>query len=826
MRLLFSNRIRVSEECCNRKDRYVLITIHRYNNRLATVTLLVFIILSPCCLCGQSLEGRVRDSRDSQPIEYITVTISSDVVSLKTATDSLGRFAFHNLKTGEKYHLTFSRVGFLKQDTVVILQSSLKLPIILLPELSDLKPVTVVSRKPLIERKIDRLLFNVENNLNVSALDAMEVLDKTPLLRVEGENISIVGKDKVGVMLDGRLLNLTGQQLTTFLKSIPVESIARIEVITNPPSRYEAVGNSGLINIVTKRVNKKGFYGVLNPTYTYAGTNSAALVLSLNYNINKLQLFSTAFAGKGSNTSKYANDIFYPDKMWKERNQQTEFMNVVSGTIGFELPVSAKSSMGMSFSHMISHPNTTTNTVTEISDLLSKPDSLLNIVTDAKKPYRNQALNLHFSHKFDSSGKKIDIDADYYRNEFDIGNTVTTNKYFGDGTSTSELPLFSWSGQTAQAYTLNAAVESPIGKWKLEYGGKLSVIENRTNAYLSEKVAGVWKNDSSKSDRFKVQEIIEAFFFSFNHSFSEKLEVQGGLRSELTQTSLFSLSLHGNFKKEYFSVFPTLYIKYSPQENHTLTINYGRRYNRPQFSSLNPFRIYSNYFTYEEGNPYLNPYFSNNVELGYSYKDYFYATLFYSRTYKGIGTLTIINDSTTIQADFPFNYLNSNQAGFSSGLTFNRVKNIQSSNEFSLYYSDTHSGLSVTKSDVAGWGADLRSVNKVFINKSKSLAAGITFTYQFPYLAGIAKDKKYYYLDCSLRYALPKKPLQFTFSVRDIFKTRNVYWTEFINNLQRNSFLNNNSRRLSFDIRYTFGETKMKRGNSHAENRAEKGRLN
>ncbi len=245
------------------------------------------------------VRGSVVDQNNNQvPFATIEIT-SSDTITITTAhADSTGGFMIKNVNPN-RYLLIISSIGFANQFLPLNVQNNTALNIVLRPVGSDLQEVIVKKKRLLIERKTDRLIYNVESSVSAIGVDGLEALSKVPGVKINDYSISLAGKGVVRVMMNDRLLQLSGNDLLNYLRSLSANDIAKIEIITNPPARYDAEGNAGLINIVTKRDKKQGYSGSVQAGFNQSFYGSATGDGNFNYNSGKWSLYSNANLGKG-----------------------------------------------------------------------------------------------------------------------------------------------------------------------------------------------------------------------------------------------------------------------------------------------------------------------------------------------------------------------------------------------------------------------------------------------------------------------------------------------------------------------------------------------
>jgi len=761
------------------------------------------------------------------PLEFVTVGLFQNNKLLQTSiADSLGRFSFSNV-TPETYRIHVSFIGYKTLDSTIDIRKNISLNILLLADKTQLKEITVLAKKPLIERKVDRLVFNLENTINTTGLNTIELLAKAPLLQVKNEGISMFGRSDVVIMINERIIHLTGPALDEFLKSIPVETITRIEIITNPSAKYEAAGNSGMVNIVTKRTRQPGYSGTANLSLSQSSSFSIRPSVTLNYNTKRIQFFGTISTGFGSNPSFYTNQIKYPTYTWDSYASDKEFSNVLQTSFGFEIPVTPKTSVGASYNRMHSEPDKNTERTTNIIDgLTEKIDSIIYIPSKEKKLFVNQSINIHFTHLFDSTNKKITIDADWYQNKYDLQTDISKTSYFSDGQliPNSTFMNTSYNNHDASVYSINSILDIPLKEMKISVGSKASFFKNANDVQLYNLINNTWQLDSANSNSFKYNENIQALFLNINWPY-KKFEFQAGLRGEFTQTKGFSSTLVQTNTNSYFDLFPTFYLTYQANKKNVFSFSYGRRLKRPSFAALNPFRVYREYYNYIEGNPYLKPYFSNNFEVTHTYKNFITSTLQFSKEKNAIYYLTLPEAGSNLIKTQPSNSITTIFINYDCNILYPRLKWLESSNEFSVFYTDVNSKLAATGDHVFGWGGDLKSINTFYFNKKRNFTGELDIIYEFPGISSLSHNESRFYTDVSFRYLLNKK-IQFGLGFRDIFKSKTLKWSQTVAGILNSGSVNNGTRRIAVTARYNFGNTKLKKGSAHSQLGGDSGRVN
>jgi outer membrane receptor protein involved in Fe transport len=686
--------------------------------------------------------------------------------------------------------------------------------------------VEITANKKLIERKVDRLVFNVENSVSAAGGDAIDALKVTPGLRVQNDQISIIGKSGVSVMVDDRILQLSGDDLTNYLKSIPSDNIKSIEVITAPPAKYDAEGNSGLVNIVTKKTKKDSWNAYLSGAFTqfkYARFNESA---GFKYNKNKLSLYADVSHNDGVSSYRSENGtIHYPDKLYNSFSKiKSDYGANISINTGLDYDFSQKFSMGFQYMHNYGKSSSTDNNDTKIYAI---PNNLIQTFTNSEGSNKRNNLNFHSTYKLDSLGGKIDLNLDYFDYNTNRDRIFQTKEYenFTDYTAGSFVSANNGSQMGIKNYSAKIDVEQPLNCFKLSYGGRLSFTENNSSVYYYDLTSGIPIFQPNRSDDFVYDENLQALYISGNKKFG-KWEIQAGLRMENTQTKGTSKTLNETHKNDYSKLFPTLYAVYSPNENNSFSFNYSKRISRPGFSLLNPFVRYINPYSTSQGNPFLQPYFTDNFELTYNFKNNWANTLFVSNAkniYEQVEYISADNINTATKDE---NFYDELSFGITSDYTFHLLKNWESNISAYVYYKNIKSSLPQTLPSFKGWSAFLETENNYTINKQKTVSLALNCWYQFPEYYAIYDTKGYWSMDFGIRTLFLDKKLTIALYASDIFRTLKIKNTSIFNNIV-NDFENYEYRQsIRLSLRYAFGNRNISGKNIKSSNEEEKRRAN
>jgi outer membrane receptor protein involved in Fe transport len=691
-----------------------------------------------------------------------------------------------------------------------------------------LKEVKIRSVKQLIERKADRVIFNAGNSISGQGMDALDLLGKIPGLRVVNDRVLIVGKGIVNVMVNDRLIQLSGDDLSNYLKSIPSDQISKVEIITNPPAKYDAQGNNGLLNIVLKKAVTDGLQGSVNFDYSLASYSTIASGGNLNYQKDKLSLYTSFNLRKGSTVAEERTDVFYPAQTWSTFNRSRNFRTVPSGRLELDYRFSKKTLVGASYNVGDTRLHSEENIRSEImNNKLQSPDSTL--ISDANATIKSsfKTVNLFFKMVIDTLGKQILINADWFKYHDDKDRFFNNNTYLNDGSlvGSSFARYLSASQQNIDLYTLKADADLPFQFFKLSFGSKLSFIRNKSDVAFYKKLLEVYVPDQAQTNAFSYRENTQAWYVNFNMTVKNWI-LQVGLRAEYTQTAGVSFNNNQTNENRYFQLFPTSFLTYRLNEANTLALNYGRRINRPSYKKLNPFRWYNNQYAYMEGNPFLKPSYSNNLELSHTYVSVFTSSLSFSRTSDGYNDVNFTDDQSNVQILRPVNFVTSYNYQFSSLLSLNPLSWLQSNCQFNLFYIRSNSALAETDASLKGTGAYFSTSNQLYLNQSKNFSGELNVWYQFGGIEGLQKLERQYNVDLGLRTLIIKNHLQLAVNLTDLFKSNKSRYASLVNDI-RQSYVNYyDSRKLRISIRYNFGNEGIKATNRKPGNDEETRRSN
>lgn len=601
-----------------------------------------------------NISGSVKNSE--KPVARATAALlrlPDSVIIKYAATDEKGYFEFENQQPGS-YLVKISSVGFEELSTPAFVLG--KTDNIALGSLSmviavkQLEIAVIRSRKPLIQVSADKVIFNVENSINAVGNNALELLRKSPGVTINSnDNINLKGKNGVAIYIDGKPTYLANDQLIEYLKSLNSGNIEAIEIISNPGASYEAAGSAGIINIRMKKNRKKGFNGSLSLGYIQWYSAKTSNSFNLNYRNNKVNAFGSYSNSLGIYRKTLTGSRVQIDSLYDIYNFNTNDRRSHNFKTGADFFLNKRNTVGV----MIMGSYLKGRVLyTGISNIKGVNDATFSEVlesgNDVKSNIKNYNFNINYKYA-DTAGKVLNIDLD--RGIFDAtGTSVQPNTYRNPATGQVNA-IRNFSNNTPiniDIYSAKLDYEQPFKKGRLGLGLKSSYVKSdNTFEYFDEYPVKVLV--LNKSNSFGYRENINAAYANYNVSVKDRWNFQGGVRLEHTSSEgnliNYDISVHNpdaNVKRNYLDFFPSTAITWKVNDSNNLNLTYSRRIDRPTYQDLNPFENKLDELSYEQGNAFLRPQYSQKIELTHTYKNFLNTSLNYSFTKDFVA---VINDT-------------------------------------------------------------------------------------------------------------------------------------------------------------------------------------
>ncbi|MGZ3884573.1 MAG: TonB-dependent receptor domain-containing protein [Bacteroidia bacterium] len=802
--------------------------------KITTLFSWVLLLLNGSFLSAQNfIKGTVSDSAGA-PVPFCAMALmnTADSSLVKgNVTDEKGSFTFEAVKPGN-YILKFSNVGFhplwLPLPPVDSLSQLSLEPVVLKSEGINLKEISVAVFKPTIEFKKGTVVFNVENNLVATGNTVLELLKRIPGVTVDNDNnVFINGKSGVRFLIDGRLQQIPAAQVVNLLSSMTAESISTIELIKNPPAKYDAAGTAGLINIVTKKVKVKGFSGNFFNVASMGQAFRNTTTLALNYKSDKLTLFTNAsFLDLNFiNQFKFYRTLNNPGGQSTINEDGVEVIHklILNAKAGFEYELSKKTSIGFNVGGGPNNSLQTPGSKISITESTFPYDYLTNnsvLTENYNAPY----ANFNVLHKFDSLGSQLQFSADY-TNFLESESRHNRNNFYNNS-DVEVMPAIGYNSifsRNFKVFTQKLDFTKVFKKEiTLEAGLKTSFVNNLADFRLErgDPVANVFYNDTNFSNIYNYREQILAGYMMLGKGF-KKGNVQFGMRAEQTNIDAKNQTTGFILKRNYLNFFPSASADYSPGQKHNFQLNYSYRIDRPEYQQLNPSRLFWDQLDYKPGNPYLRPEYSHNLNLDYVFNHFFTTSIGYVRTMNGFYSFSRTNDSTKINADTIMNLGVRDNLSLTLFIQKQLVKwyNLQLS--VSGSYRDFTGSLNGDNLSTTGYFVHIYMNNEFILPKEFKLQLSVYYT-------SPVKDGPLFYAPTSnvslaLRKSFFQGKLNLVLNVNDLFFA-NVFGVTTTFSTQSTYFLiYNDTRRVGLSVNYRFGKLRLqqhlKRSNEEESNR-------
>ncbi|PRD53881.1 outer membrane beta-barrel family protein [Sphingobacterium gobiense] len=783
-------------------------------------------------LTAQAQQGEVGGrvlNEQLEPLANVSVYLLTAKVGalIKTEiTDEHGRYVIKNVPSGE-FVVQASSVGYeigKSSSLNVTGQSVIVDDIILKANQQTIDAVTVEGQVPLVQQRDGKLILNVENSTLAAGNNALEVVRRAPGVSVDkDENLQLMGQQGVNVTIDGRQTYMSGEQLSTFLKSMNGDQIKSVEVSTIRSAKEDAEGTVGSINIVLKKNRLEGFNGSFLASGAHGKHARGNSSLNLSYKKDNTTVFGTYGFTRNKRQFDLGLERKIPseevgDRVFDQDASLVETNKTHNYRIGIEQKTSERNTMLLQFSGDNDKESSVNASLTNIGPALGLVDSVLRTVTNSRTPFNRYSLNFNNELQLDTLGGKLIFDFDWtaFRNDADIDYDYKT--YLPDG-NLSYAPEKWRTGMPVDIDIYVGKIDfiKKLGKGKLESGLKYSRVKSDNNLAFERFVDNTWEDFEGRQNHFIYTEEIAAGYLDYNRSFGAT-DIKLGVRAEYTFSDAHSVTNGVTNKRDYLDFFPSASISHAVNENNIVSLSYARKISRPNYRYLNPMPYYIDKFTFMLGNPYLRPQYTDGFTLNYTLYKMFNITLGTDITndamvesmgqddIKGESWVTRENLARTVTS-----YLNVN-APFRIGKIWTMNNNLTT---IYMHF----------RGPIAGEYADLGSV--FFQGRStnnfkltKALSAELAVDYNSPFLYNIYKIHARWGTDIGINYNFKDERNSLKLAATDIFRTQqNNVSTDFgqFNSMIR-QYNDNQTVRLTYT--YKFGNLKQqmkKRGEESEE---------
>ena len=729
------------------------------------------------------LSGTITDAEKSEPLPYATVSVYNRNGDLANGgiADENGIFKL-NVSPND-YSLNFEYIGFesITTDVKRYTNSTNIGTIQLVSSVESLEGVDVVGQSADVEIRLDKRVYNVAKNNLIRGGTVSDVLENVPSVSVDIDgNIELRGNNNVRILVDGKPSGLIGLGGIDALTRLPAESIEKVEVITSPSARYQAEGTTGIINIILAKRFLKGLNGVFNLSAGRNDTYSGSA--NLNYRKGKFNFFTNSGYSDRTNKGRavqdnvYTNPLESVERYVEERlfNRRRQGFNV---NVGLDYQMTEKSSLTMSY--LTNERDGDDRTVNEQSQYQINGVLVTNRYEDEIDHEDSNQFSVDFEHKFNKQGHKL---------------TATLQTEKNDETETSDINSFFENGQPSDDSEINTTVESqernlaqidyvyPINKNTQFEAGYRGTDNKRIIDFEVEIIDenNIATNDENLSNVLDFEQEVHALYTQYGKKFNA-FSFLAGLRFENTRIFVEQLDSSSPLNNDsYNDYFPTLNLGYEISPTASITLGYNRRISRPSARTLNPFQSRSSKTSYFQGNPKLDPSYSNGIDIGYL-KQFKKVTLntsvYYRKSTDAVSRVAVVTDETVFVNDIetpvirrlPINLGTVEQFGVEFNTSLRLIRGMRTNASVNFYRrieEGNYQGISYD-TDNASWSGNLSNSYRLPFD----IQSQFSVRYRGPSESSFGKSKGFLYTDLALSKDILNDNATINFRFSDLFNT-------------------------------------------------------
>lgn len=751
--------------------------------------------------------------------------IVGSVIQLKNRFDSSLLTSFCDVNSGnfilksklmDGYYIEIKAIGYETKvkiiDSISVKNGFINFGEIILQKTKLLKEVQINSSKPLVEKKNEKLIVNVENSMLSNQGSAFDVLAKSPQVSIRNEeSISINGKPGVVIMINGRRQYLSGADLMNYLKTIPSLSVEKIEITSNPSAANDAEGSGGIIDIKLKKDKRHGWTGSTQGNLGHGVLPKVGAGFGLNYRSVKLENYLNYNYGyrEGLNDLRLYRQFYLNENKTGAYNQNNylvvpSIFHSINTGINYHL--NPRITLGLQASGTLSFSNPVGNNISYIEDSNSTRQSYFKTHTYSvtKQPFGS--VNSFLSYKIDSL-KSVQIDMDLSKYNFQSQQKILTS-YFDLNNSTINPDLNTDGNVKGQmeikSIKFDYKTKTRNQKFDIEIGSKLSQVsaDNELKYYDISNLTPVF--DTSLSNHFIYKEQITAAYTTLLGSLS-KFNYKIGLRLENTHINGHQLINNERFTKDYTNLFPSASLTYNLSDKIIITYDFSRRLDRPSYEQLNPFKLILDPSTFKAGNPALNPQYTWNSELSLLLFQKFVFSAGYSNTEDNILEVVAPHpnlEKVTIQTDI--NSSNLRQFFLNASLPLKYKSWYSSQTNISLWNAKYRANFANTEIDRGNTVIHLVSQHQATLLKKWKFEFGLN--YLSPQTYGYFDFEFMWGLDLGISTKVFRQNGNLKLTATDIFWTNRPRASTNYNNYNEYFNIYRESRQIVLSFNYRFGK--------------------
>jgi outer membrane receptor protein involved in Fe transport len=573
------------------------------------------------------ITGTIMDSVTQKPVEFANIALmkaDSNTPIDGAVADQEGQFTINKVAPGENYKVVISFIGFESKTIYVKAEEKKDIDlgkVIISPTPQVLKEITVEGQKAIIEERVDRTIYNAENDATAKGGDATDVLKRVPMLSVDLDgNVSLRGNQNIMVLINNKPSTIMASSVADALKQIPADQIKTVEVITSPSAKYDAEGSAGIINIITKKNTLEGLTLNIDAGVGLRGSN---LGLNGNYRKGKMGFSLGGFGRANYNTrGSFENEQITFNNGVEARNLQSAdtrnqgmFGNY---NLGWDYDIDKKNSLAASVRFGLRNfENFQDDLTTErYIDGTLDANSISNVHNDQQS--NNVDANFTYTHYYTKPQREFSVQGLFSRNNND---SDFQNIY--EGGSTTGMDLKNVNESFNQEITVQADYQTPIRETQmLEFGGKniSRKVVSDFQSFVRNSTDGSFEpsGNSQYTNNLNYDQNVTAGYMSYTYSAKSGYSLKAGSRYEYTTINAYTATEDDIRIPSYGVLVPSINASKRLKNGNTFKLSYNRRIQRPSIRFLNPNIQRQNDVIITQGNPELNPEYTNNYEIGYS----------------------------------------------------------------------------------------------------------------------------------------------------------------------------------------------------------------
>ncbi|MBC8754637.1 TonB-dependent receptor [Kordia sp. YSTF-M3] len=771
------------------------------------------------------ITGKVFDKKTKQPLEYATI-IFQDTAKKRSVTGGITKAdgSFNIEVDADTYDITVEFISFASQKIKAksLVENTSIGNFFLAEDSQSLEAIEIIAEKTTVELKLDKKIYNVGKDLTVRGGTVSDVLDNVPSVSVDVEgNVSLRGNDNVRILINGKPSGLVGLNSTDALRQLPADAIEKVEIITSPSARYDAEGTGGILNIILRRSKLQGMNGAITTNVAYP--LGYGISGNINYRTGDFNFFTTSGYNRRDvpGNSETFTEYFNGDDPNTFLDEQRNFDRIRKGfnsNVGVEWYVNKSTSVTASLVYRDSNNESST------TNILTQFDSGLNVTNVSSRfdpefeDDKTIQYALNFDKNFEKSGHKLTMDFQYESSTEDERSFISVDNVLAEQVATIE---------SQDRILLQTDYILPIGETaQFELGYRGNFLDLNTDYLVAFLEDETFVPDTNLSNVLNYREYVNAVYTQYGNKIN-KFSFLLGLRMESTRITIDQVTSGDFDKKNYVGFFPTVNIGYEISEDQSITLGYNRRIRRPRSRFINPFPSRSSITNVFQGNPDIDPSYSNGVDLGYlnrfgkltlNTSIYFQrATDVFNFISEDTGETTLLNgEEVPIIRRTPINLARNDRFGFEFTLTYNPSRKWRVNGNFNLFQSYNRGDFNGVNFDADNLSWFVRINNKVTLPGSIDWQTRLS--YRGPSEDAQNKRKGIFSMNLAFSKDLLNERASIAFNVSDVFNSRKRQSESFTDTFNSDGAFQWRERTMNLSFTYRFNQKKKNERNGRGQN--------